>query len=146
MNELISKEMVRRIIDSPRNKEQMLRMLESIPSAQPEPHWIPVTERLPIFNQPVLLSTNRGEVYVGHREKPSLIWQVTEEGRKHWVYDPESYTNSIDSLPKAEDIAFDNEDRYGDGWLSVTSVNYNDRFAGVTAWMPKPEPFKGVAE
>ena len=36
MNELISKEMVRRIIDSPRNKEQMLRMLESIPSAQPE--------------------------------------------------------------------------------------------------------------
>lgn len=36
MNELISKEMVRRIIDSPRNKEQMLRMLESIPPAQPK--------------------------------------------------------------------------------------------------------------
>ena len=36
MDELISKEIVRRIINSPRNKEQMLRMLESIPSAEPQ--------------------------------------------------------------------------------------------------------------
>ena len=36
MDELISKETARRIIDSPRNKEQMLRMLESIPPAEPK--------------------------------------------------------------------------------------------------------------
>lgn len=36
MDELISKEIVRRIINSPRNKEQMLRMLESISSAEPQ--------------------------------------------------------------------------------------------------------------
>ncbi len=36
MDELISKEMARRIIDSPRNKKQMLRMLESIPVVEPQ--------------------------------------------------------------------------------------------------------------
>lgn len=36
VDELISKEVVRRIINSPRNKEQMLRMLDAIPSAQTE--------------------------------------------------------------------------------------------------------------
>ena len=35
-NDTISKEMARRIIDSTRNKKQMLRMLESIPAAEPK--------------------------------------------------------------------------------------------------------------
>ena len=46
MDELISKEMARRIIDSPRNKEQILRMLESIPSAETQrmrAKWIATT-------------------------------------------------------------------------------------------------------
>ena len=34
MDELVSKAVVRRIINSPRNKEQMLRMLDSIPPTQ----------------------------------------------------------------------------------------------------------------
>lgn len=47
MDELISKEMARRIIDSPRNKEQMLRMLKSIPSVEPKrEQWIHVGEEM----------------------------------------------------------------------------------------------------
>ena len=41
MDELISREVVRRIIDSPRNQRQMLEMLESVPAVQPKTgRWI----------------------------------------------------------------------------------------------------------
>lgn len=36
MSDLIERESARRIIDSQRSKEQMLAILESLPSAQPE--------------------------------------------------------------------------------------------------------------
>ena len=106
--------------------------------------WIPVSERLPNINQEVLLSANDGKVFVGRREKPDIIWQVTEvDGRKHWVYDPEAYTDNIDSLPKGEDCAFIRYNNNGvDGELSVTSPNYDERWRGVNAWMPLPEPYK----
>lgn len=103
--------------------------------------WIPVENELPKIGRDVLLSTSKGAVYVGHRCKPDLIWQVTEEGKKHWVYDPESYTDDIDVLPRLTDIAFENDDRCCDTWLSVTSANYNGRSEGVTAWMPLPDPY-----
>lgn len=109
--------------------------------------WIPCSERLPKINQSVLLSTNGSVVFIGHRTKPELIWQVTEEdGKKHWVYDPEAYTDDIESLPKGEDCAFDSESQYEDSVLSVTSANYNPRFGGVVAWMPLPEPYGGDGE
>ena len=114
---------------------------------EPEPHWIPCKERLPKYRQNVLLSGNNGTVFVGHRCKPDLVWQVTEEdGRKHWVYDPEAYTDDVDGLPKAEDCSFDEDSTYGMNMMSVTSVNYDERFEGVVAWMPLPEPFKEVEE
>jgi len=104
--------------------------------------WIPCSERLPKVNQRVLLATNGGQVFVGYREKPDLVWQVTEkDGRKHWVYDPENYTDDIEILPKNEDCGFSKDDFYSDGFMSVTSVNYDDRFVGVTAWMPLPKPY-----
>ena len=108
--------------------------------------WIDVTERLPRINHNVLLSTTNGEVFVGYRDKPDLIWQVTEhDGRKHWVYDPEAYTDDIDSLPKGEDCGFSRYtgNGYGaDGMMSVTSLNYDEKFGGVNAWMPLPKPYR----
>ena len=106
------------------------------------PNWIPCSERLPEINQIVLLSTNSNNVYVGYRNKPELLWQVEEDGRKQWVYDPESYDVDIDVLPKTEDIDFYCEGVNDGGFLSITSANYNDRFEGVTAWMPLPEPYR----
>ena len=106
--------------------------------------WIPVSEKLPRINHNVLLSATNGEVFVGYRDKPDLIWQVTEvDGRKHWVYDPEAYTDDIDSLPRGEDCGFSRYtgNGYGaDGMMSVTSLNYDERFGGVNAWMPLPKP------
>ena len=107
--------------------------------------WIEITERLPRINQRVLLSATNGEVFVGYRDKPDLIWQVTEvDGRKHWVYDPEAYTDDIDSLPKGEDCGFSRYtgNGYGaDGMMSVTSLNYDEKWCGVNAWMPLPKPY-----
>ena len=103
--------------------------------------WIPVTERLPEVNRDVLLSSNMGNVYAGHRDTTDFIYKVTDKnGRELWAYDPEAYTDDIDSLPKTEDCAFsDNENTQS--WLSVSSANYNDRFEGITAWRPLPEPY-----
>lgn len=112
-------------------------------SAEAVQGWIPCSERLPKINQRVLVATTDERIFVGHREKPDLVWQVTEtDGRKHWVYDPENYTDDIESLPKNEDCGFAKDDVYSDGFLSVTSINYDDRFEGVTAWMPLPTPYK----
>ena len=116
--------------------------LSVLPAVQPEQWWIPCNERLPEINQIVLLSTNSNNVYVGYRNKPELLWQVEEDGRKQWVYDPESYDVDIDVLPKTEDIDFYCEGVNDGGFLSITSANYNDRFEGVTAWMSLPEPYK----
>lgn len=121
--------------------EKVLREQPTV--EQPEQQWIPCSERLPKINQIVLLSTNSNNVYVGYRNKPELLWQVEEDGRKQWVYDPESYDVDIDVLPKTEDIDFYCEGVNDGGFLSITSANYNDRFEGVTAWMSLPEPYKG---
>lgn len=121
-----------------------VKAIKALPSAEAVQVWIPCGERLPKINQRVLLATNEGRVFVGYKEKPEIVWRVTEaDGRKHWVYDPENYTDDIDILLKDEDCGFAKDDVYADGFLSVTSVNYDDRFEGVTAWMPLPEPYKG---
>lgn len=119
-----------------------VHMATAVVRDMPERRWIPCNERLPEINQIVLLSTNSNNVYVGYRNKPELLWQVEEDGRKQWVYDPESYDVDIDVLPKTEDIDFYCEGVNDGGFLSITSANYNDRFEGVTAWMSLPEPYK----
>ena len=116
---------------------------ETLKDAQPERKWIPCSERLPKINQRVLFCSNGGTVFIGSRAKPDIVWQVTEaDGRKHWVYDPEAYTDDIDDLPKAEDCSFDDDSRYAEGMLSTSSINYDPKFEGVIAWMPLPTPRK----
>lgn len=110
--------------------------------------WIPCNERLPKIGERVLLSTNEGNLYIGKRCKPELIWQVMAKTRKKkrcnlWVYDPEAYTDDIDSLPKGEDCGFEKETRGIESILSVTSLNYDSHWEGVNAWMPLPEPYRG---
>lgn len=103
--------------------------------------WIPVSESLPKINQQVLISTNDGNVFAGHRLIPDTLWQVDDwDNKKAWVYDPERYTDNIDDLPRCEDCAFETNP---DGILmAVISMNYNPSQRGVVAWMPFPEPYK----
>lgn len=109
--------------------------------------WIECGKQLPRIGIRVLLCLDNGRIFIGYRDRPDLVWQVTEpDGRKHWVYDPEHYTNDVDSLPKAEDCGFSQDSDYADGFLSVTSVNYDERFSGVVAWMPLPKPYSNSSE
>lgn len=124
--------------------EAFQMMVDEQPTIE-ERKWIPCSERKPKINQIILLSTNMGNVYVGRRGKPDIIWQVTEsDGSKLWVYDPEAYTDDIDSLPKSEDYSFYGVDDYL-SWESVSSVNYDDKFEGIIAWMSLPEPYREEA-
>ena len=100
-----------------------------LPPAQPEPHWIPVTERMPDvgvdgeieilgyeqlaiadstfkISNPVLATRKIDDRY----ELAVLQWEVDGNDRKYWVNDGGSIIK------------------------------------GVTAWMPLPEPYKGVTE
>ena len=123
--------------DHENEHRHFLNILNGLPPAD---RWILCSEKLPEINQTVLLSTTDGEVIVGYRYKPDIVWQVTaNDGRKIWVYDPENYPGNIDELPKAETCGFENRDNC---WLSVTSINYDLKFAGISAWMPLPEPYK----
>ena len=42
-------------------------LLDSQPTIQPEPHWIPVTERLPEVGKSVLICDAYGDICLGHR-------------------------------------------------------------------------------
>lgn len=153
MNDLINRQVAIKAINNAFDRETLLmgfvrsiavRAIRDMPSAQ---QWIPVSERLPKIHQYVLLSTDCGHVLIGRMEKPDIIWQVTEsDGRKHWVYDPEAYTDDIDELPKAEDISFEGIGTYKESMLSVTSLNFSNKSECVVAWMPLPEPYGGGGE
>ena len=128
-------------------ERELAELKEKFESADAVPRWIPCSERLPKINQRVLLATNEKRVFVGYKEKPDIVWRVTEaDGREHCVYDPENYTDNIDVLPKHKDCGFAKDDVYADGFLSVTSINYDDKFEGVIAWMPLPKPYREDGE
>ena len=84
------------------------KVLREQPTVTPEPHWIPVTERLPKLRHDVLLTVffhERWNVAEGYRQEGEFMF----------------WNNGI------LDSVLDEENR-------------------VRAWMPKPEPYKGVTE
>lgn len=81
--------------------EDLCEFIDKQSTIQPEPHWIPVTERLPEVGKDVLLSYF-DEITIGWLNSDSL-WSIY------------------------------------DGWKCVSADE-------IFAWMPLPEPFKGVTE
>ena len=61
---------------------QAQSILENLPSAQPEPQWIPVSERLPKIDESVLVTTDWDDL--------SIAWRI---GVDEW-YIHEGNTNS----------------------------------------------------
>jgi len=48
-------------------KNYIIKIIETLPSAEPEPKWTPVTEALPEEDKDVLLLMAEGEMAVGQR-------------------------------------------------------------------------------
>lgn len=95
--------------------------LKSVPPAQPEPHWIPVSERLPDKYGWYICSLKDERVN-------SLYW---DNRRAIWVDNVRKYMfdlYTIRSKLTNKEIGMEQEAVYWDGW--------------VTAWMSLPAPYR----
>ena len=83
-------------------KEDLKDDIANLPSAQPEQRWIPVSERLPEYGVPVLVSTEIENIFVGiaWRNGPRWILDTNTGGMamqdieiKAWMPLPAPYVN-----------------------------------------------------
>ena len=75
------------LIDRQAAIEWCLEGLNNMPSAEPEPHWIPVTERLPEVGEYVLCSQINGDVGEG-KMYGNEKWHICYDDsiyKKEWV-------------------------------------------------------------
>lgn len=103
-------------------------LLATQPTIQPEPHWIPVTERLPENNDPVnvtWVNRNPEVYYMGIKDKPFTATAHYHRGYWYWY----------------SSVTQDYLNEYGE-W----TPDLVDKDVEIIAWMPLPEPFKGVTE
>lgn len=99
-------------------------ILDSLPTVQPEPHWIPVSERLP---------------------------EDLSEVNVTWVnHNPELYYESTKDKPFTATAVYYKNEWY---WYSATCVDYLEEYGRcdwnkideaieIIAWMPLPEAYK----
>ena len=93
-----------------------------------EPHWIPVTERLPKNNDPLnvtWINHNPEVYYMDIKGKPFTATAHYHNGHWYWYSSvTQDYLNEYD----------------------VWTPDLIDKDVEITAWMPLPEPYKGVTE
>lgn len=122
--------------------------LNALPSAQPDPKWIPCRERMPECEQEVLICTMK-KVYVSRKsgmewyEEPIITPALYEDGTML----------EVNSKWRWEDIDYagwDEEEDCGiipEGWWENRHFNQDDVYNNVVdkkviAWMPLPKPYK----
>lgn len=108
--------------ESKEEQDEVRKALENIP------HWIPCSAELPKTNDPVnvtYVNHNPGNYYAEVKDKPYTATAHFHKGQWYW------YSCTTQDLL----------DEYGT-WIP----DLIDKDVEITAWMPLPEPFKGVTE
>ena len=100
------------------NVKKAFEVIECLPSIQPEPQWIPVSERLP-ENKQLCLVTKRGF-------------------GKTKVVDIATYSTNLYKIDEREFCA----EKGKSGWYYYDNEFGYCQPLGVVAWMPLPEPFR----
>lgn len=127
-------------------QDEMIAIIESLPSAEPERKWIPVTEALPEEEKSVIVCSQYGAICI-----VELVKGISEETRKKMkngeIDDPceklwclaDGYTMSKRSdLYKEGDEFGNNQKDYA--WINGPYHYFGQEFI---AWMPLPEPYRG---
>ena len=76
-----------------------LEQLRSLPSAEPEPKWIPVTEALPKMKEVVLITNDKGNVTYGK-------YQGTFRNNNEWFWRHKTLQTVIAWMPLPEPSAW----------------------------------------
>ena len=121
---------------SQEEQDEVKRVLENIP------HWIPVTERLPENEVNVLITVECRPI--GRKSYRRVVRAFHEDGT--WSDIRSAYSWDYDSWDEYTD---DNGNvLIPEGWFEA--IDYHGEFCAVDdfviAWMPLPEPYKGVTE
>ena len=123
-----------------------MRISESLPSAEPERKWIPVTEALPKEGESVIICSQYGKICI-----VDLVKGISEETRKKMkngeIDDPceniwclsDGYT-----ISKRSDL-YKEGDEFGNNQKDYAWRNGPYHYSGqdFIAWMPLPEPWRG---
>lgn len=105
--------------------DEVNEAINELPSAQPEPRWIPVTEKTPEAYGWYLCSLKDGRTTRLYFDKRKSQW--IDNAKKH-MFELYDIIGKFSRVPITEELA----DVYWDGW--------------VTAWMPTPKPYREEAE
>ena len=96
-------------------------IIRDLPSAQPEQHWIPVSERMPEDGENCLVSVRCSN---------------------NFLVDRGTYSTDLFNV--------DEEDFFGNrgesGWYYLSSEYGYCKILNVIAWMPEPRPYKEIKD
>ena len=99
--------------------KDIVDLLNKLPSAQPEPRWIPVSERMPEDGENCLVSVRCSN---------------------NFLVDRGTYSTDLFNV--------DEEDFFGNrgesGWYYLSSEYGYCKILNVIAWMPEPRPYKEI--
>ena len=103
------------------DKDDAIEAIRLLPSAQPEPRWIPVSERMPEDGKNCLVSVRCSN---------------------NFLVDRGTYSTDLFNV--------DEEDFFGNrgesGWYYLSSEYGYCKILNVIAWMPEPRPYKEIKD
>ena len=125
--------------------KKVIEHLEQMPSAEPEPQWIPVSERLPECEQEVLVCTKKQlvgkDVFIDSIVTPAIYEDGTmRENDSEWHWEDIDFAG----WDEEEDCGIIPEGWWENRHFNPDGVYNNPVDRKVIACMPLPEPYQEV--